>query len=739
MRPALFTTIAVTIITSLEGTVMLADESFSFDHDVMPILSRAGCNMGTCHGNLNGKGGLRLSLRGQDPSLDYLALTHELGGRRVNRNAPTQSLLLLKPVADVPHQGGQRFIRGSREYEIIRSWIANGTPPPSNTAPKVKHLEVSPTGLVVRSQNSPIQLTAIAHFSDGQQRDVTLQATYEVSNYVATIGDDGTTTSQSLGESTVSVRYLNTQGSVRIAFVPSLNSSVSHQRPSQNWIDAPITAKLTRLRVSAQPLATDAAFLRRTFLDTIGRLPTAIEARQFVTSEDPLKKSKLIDRLLADPGFADHWALKWSDLLRNEERVLDARGVQVFHRWIRDRFAAGMPLNEFVSQLVSASGSTYKNPPANFYRALRDPLSRGESSARLFLGVRLQCAKCHNHPFDHWTQDDYYSWASLFARVDYEVLKNERVDKFDKNEFNGEQIVLFKDEGEVTNPRSGAPAKPKYLSAFETPPITTDQRLDGLAAWLTDEQNLPFAQAQANRIWYHLMGRGLVDPVDDFRSTNPASHPELLNELAIDFVANGFDVQHSIRQIMHSAAYQSATLKDDVDELATHNYAGILPRRLAAEQLLDAQCQVLDTQPEFNGYQPGVRAGQLAGINRVHIRTKSPSEDERFLTLFGKPSRQMTCECERLDDTTLAQAFHLINGAGMQRRLETPNNRLSTWVCTLPTSEDIVKELFWTALSRPPNAMELDAGINHLETSSIDGLRDLTWAVLNAKEFLFRY
>jgi hypothetical protein len=717
----------------------------SFDHDVMPVLSRVGCNLGTCHGNLNGKGDLRLSLRGQDPWQDYLALTQELGARRLNRQEPASSLMLLKPTAAVPHQGGQRLVVGSHEYQILADWIRAGAPGPDPDAARVRQLLIEPSGLVVRRGDQAIPLTVVAVFDDGQQRDVTSLCSYEASNYVASVTPDGQIRRLKPGESSIAVRYLDQQRSIRVAFVPeTADRAAGDERAmpeaARHWIDQAIVAKQQALGLPRGEIASDAVFVRRAFLDTLGQLPTADESRAFGEDPDAEKRVKLIDQLLARPEFADHWAMKWSDLLRNEEKLLDATGVERFHDWIRDAIAQNIGIDRFVAELVTGKGSTYENPPANFYRALRDPLERGEAAARLFLGVRLQCAKCHNHPFDHWTQDDYYDWAAVFARIDYEIVENNRKDKFDQQEFVGEQRVVENAELHVTNPRTGQHASPRFLVAETRRLDPQRDRLQQLADWLTGPDNRAFAQAQANRIWYHLFGRGLVEPLDDFRVTNPASHPELLDRLAEELVASHFDLKHLVRQIMLSRTYQAAPLEDDQNLLAAENYGGIAPRRLTAEQLLDAQCQVLGVNAQFNGYQTGTHAVALAGVQRIRPREKSPSDDDRFLTLFGKPPRLMNCECERSDDTTLAQAFNLMNGPGLQQRLRTPENRLGQWLDRGLPGRQVVDELFWTALGRAPSAVELEAATEYLERSDDRraALEDLAWAILNAKEFLFR-
>ncbi|MCA9200558.1 MAG: DUF1553 domain-containing protein, partial [Planctomycetales bacterium] len=470
---------------------------------------------------------------------------------------------------------------------------------------------------------------------------------------------------------------------------------------------------------------------------------TVEEAKAFLEDPAEEKRSVLIDWLLQQDEFADHWALKWSDLLRNEEKLLDAKGVDLFYQWIRQSIQQGKPLNQFVQELVASRGSTYDSPAANYYRSLRDPLERGETTAQLFLGVRLQCAKCHNHPFDVWTQDDYYSWAALFARVDYEIVENNRKDKFDKHEFQGEQIVVIKDEGEVQNVRTGKNAPPRFLSQQATTDVSDQvDRLQQLADWLTSDNNLAFANVQVNRIWYQLMGQGLVDPVDDFRITNPASHPELLMELTDDFIRHRFDLRHLVRTILNSAAYQSAPFSFEPTELQTENYAGTVARRLTAEQLLDAQCDVLGADAKFAGFDANdvQRAIQLPGVNRVRLREAKQTSDDRFLRTFGKPERLIACECERSDETTLSQAFLLISGNGLQERLASATNRLHQWRKADQTDDQIIEQLYWTALQRSPSSAEF-VGCKELLAGSLrpdDAWQDIAWAVLNSKEFLFR-
>jgi hypothetical protein len=733
---SVFLSILLFTTTGLVGAAE-PEEPVVFRRDVMAVLSKAGCNMGACHGNQKGKGGFFLSLRGQDPTHDYYSLVADQQGRRINRNEPRQSLLLLKPTAQVPHQGGQRFKADSPEYRILVNWIRQAAGDQNPAAGQVERLEVAPPDSVLFDPQSELQLAVTAHFADGTRRDVTPWAVYEASNFNAHITADGRVTRQEFGETTVVARYLDQQVPARVAFMPAATDTPWSAPPPQNQIDRLILAKLRRLHINPSPLIDDGVFVRRAYLDLLGILPTADQARSFVDDPAPEKRRTLIDTLLARPEFAEVWALKWSDVLRNEEKVLDTRGVQVFYDWMRDAFAKGKPLSQFAADIVSATGSTYQNPPTNFYRALRDPTARSEAVARVFLGRRLQCARCHNHPYDVWTQDDYYDWATLFARVDYELKENTRRDDLDKNEFIGEQIVYLLDQGEVTNPRTGHDAQPRLLGA-DHPLAGGAPRLDEMAHWLTGPESL-FARAQVNRIWQHFMGRGLVDPVDDFRATNPPSHPELLDYLAQDFIDHGWDVRHTIRLITQSATYQLSSRPNLTNQEDDQNYSHVLPRRLTAEQLLDAQAQVLQVAFHFNGYQAGTRAGQLPGVQRVRPRDQPPSDSDRFLVLFGKPQRLLACQCERSDETTLGQALSLVAGSALNDALRQEDNRLGKWIAQGRSVRWIVRELYWEAVAREPSPLELAAAQELAESSSTrEALEDVAWALLNSKEFLFR-
>ena len=709
-----------------------------FDRDVMAVLSKSGCNLGACHGNANGKGGFKLSLRGEDPAWDHAALTRDAMQRRVNVFEPDASLILAKPIGKLAHEGGVRFKHGSLEYDILRDWIAAGAKGPDSSLPAVVGIEVVPREAIFVDPQHEVALRITANFADGSTRDVTPLAVYELTNAVAAVDAAGRVEREQFGQTTIIVRYLTAQTPVRLAFLPARPDFVWKNPQPANYIDEHIFARLKQLQMNPADVADDATFVRRAFLDALGILPTAEEAQLFVADTSPGKRARLIDDLLARGEFAEHWALKWSDVLRNEEKVLDATGVDKFHAWIKEWISDGRPLDHFARALVVGEGSTYDNPAANFYRANRDPLTRGETAARLFLGYRLQCARCHNHPYDRWTQDDYYSWAAVFGRIDYNILENKRSDDLDKNEFTGEQIVVSLNEGEVTNARTGLDAPPRFLGGGALD--SKDNRLAPLAEWLVSPDNRQFARAQANFIFYHVIGRGLVEPIDDFRLTNPPSHPELLEALADDLIRRRYDLKHLVRTIMNSRAYQLAAIPSGDGEQDDAAFARTLVRRLPAETLLDAQCQVLGVWPKFSGYPDGTRAGQLRGVQRRERRSAG-SDGDRFLMTFGKPMRLLACECERSNETTLKQAFVLIGDEGLNELLTSSEGRLAKLAAAEMSDRERISELYWAALSRAPTDAELTAAQELLSSTAdkVATLQDLAWALLNAKEFLFRH
>lgn len=731
----------VVAVFFVADTFSLPAADISFSRDVMAVLSKAGCNMGTCHGNQSGKGGFKLSLRGENPAADFVTLTHEQVGRRVNPLDAAGSLLLLKPTMSVPHEGGKRFDDESPEYDLLRRWIAAGMPAASRDEPALQSLEVTPLEPFVVEPTDSVQLHALAKFADGSTRDVIRLACFEPSQPTVNISVSGLVRRERFGEVTVTVRYLEQQVPVRLAFLPARPGFVAKAPPAANFIDEAVFTKLGQLRMNPSDVCDDATFVRRAFLDLLGVVPSATEARDFARDQRLGKRQRLIDELLTRPEFADFWTLKWADLLRVEEKTLDRKGVATFHAWIRESIATNKPLDVFVRELIVARGSTYEHPPSNFYRAMRDPITRAETVAQVFLGTRLQCAKCHNHPFDRWTQTDYYGWANQFARVKYEVLENNRRDRNDSHEFDGEQLVLIGDGKEVEHPGTGKPIPPRFLGTGNSELGTSSDRLLNVADWLTSPHNRRFAEAQVNRIWFHLFGRGIVDPIDDFRATNPPSNPALLAALTDDFVAHHFDVQHLIRTIMVSRTYQLSSEPNETNRDDESNFSHALIRRLSAEQLADSFRQVLGANLEFNGYPANTRAAQLAGVRAFRRRESGPSSGDALLTMFGKPPRLQACECERADDPTLSQTFQMVSGPILNDLLARSDNRLRDWLESKAEADTLIDDALWTVLNRAPLPTELAAIKKHLASSDNRraNLEDVVWSLLSSPEFVLRH
>ncbi|MEW6159147.1 MAG: DUF1549 and DUF1553 domain-containing protein [Verrucomicrobiota bacterium] len=773
-RAAAFFALPLALIIALPTSV--AGENISFRNDIMALLSKAGCSAGTCHGNKNGKGGFKLSLRGEDPDFDHLSLTRDQLGRRLNSFQPEQSLILLKPTTALSHEGGLRFEKGSRAYEMLLRWIAAGAPNDLNTAPRLVRLQVQPKAKVLMEPEAEVTLRVTAFYSDGTSRDVTELTVFELSNQVATATPGGIVRRVSFGETTVLARYLHCQEAVRLTFVENRPDFHWANVRASNFIDEHIFAKLRTLRMNPSELCSDAEFIRRVYLDLLGILPTAEEARQFVedfesASERPggngsasrkrsrserdifQRRARLVESLFDRPEFADFWALKWADLLRVEGHSLDQKGVQSFHHWIRQSVAENKPWDLFVQELVTARGSTYRNPAANYYRPHRDPARRAKAAAQIFLGTRLQCAECHNHPSDRWTQDDYYDWASLFAPVNYKVLENHREIATDEHEWKGEQIVFLQSKASLKNPRTGRDAQPRFLAPQRenasgrgldhdraAQSIDSSDSFEALARWLTSPDNPWFARVQVNRIWFHLLGRGLVDPPDDFRATNPASHPELLEALARDFVQHRFDTRHVIRTIVHSRTYQLSSKPNSTNGADDRNFSHALVRRLGAEQLLDCQSQVTGVPLRFAAYPAGMRAAQLPGVRPESKGKRRANALDLFLETFGKPPRLLTTDTERSCECNLGQAFQMISGPALNEWFEAKENRLTRLIAAGKTNQEILDEMFWTALTRPPSPSELAELLPDLEkaTDRRARLEDVLWALLNSKDFLFR-
>ena len=713
----------------------------SFEREVLPVLTRSGCNLGACHGNLNGKGGLKLSLKGEDVPADHAALTRDMLARRTDPLRPGESLILQKATGGIPHEGGTRFSKSSDEYAVLQKWIAGGCAKDAPDGPTVTKLELNAANKILVDPADRFRVSATARFSDGTTRDVTKLAAFEFTAVgVAKITPDGEVVRESPGETVLLVRYIGHVQPLRIVFLPNRPIPDMTGAVVNNEIDRLVLNQLRELRLKPADAAPDHVFLRRAFLDALGILPTVGETRAFLDSKQADKRERLIDGLLERPEFAEYWGQKWADLLRNEEKALDKKGVGVFYRWIVAQLAADRPLTEFARDILAGTGSTYANPPANFWRAVRDPLVRAESVAQVFLGVRVGCARCHNHPFDRWTIDEYYGFAAFFTRIDYRVPDNKRKDDLDKHEFVGEQWVVQKRDGEMQNPRTKLPAKPKFLGSATPPFESESDRLAALADWVASPSNPFFARAQVNRVWLHLMGRGLVDPNDDFRATNPPSNPELLDYLAKDFAAGGFRLKRVVKAVMTSRTYQFAAISRDkatMGDDSHHAHAVVTP--LEAEQLLDAMSKVIGVPVRFAGYPTGMRANQVPAAPQTGRRAQTDMGD-RFLKVFGKPERLLTCECERSDDPGLLQAFQLITGDLLNGMIRDPNNRIGELLAAKKTDAEVLDEFYLAALCRRPTPAEVQKLLAYVGGANDRraAWEDVLWGVVNSKEFLLR-
>ncbi len=708
----------------------------SFRHEVMPLFSKMGCNAGACHGSANGKGNLKLSLRGENPAADFAELTRNKKSKRLNVGDPQASFLLRKPAELVEHEGGQRFAPDSEEYRLLEAWIAAGATDDPET-PALSTLTVTPAESVQESLN--VTLRAAATFSDGTSRDVTRWAVMEPSNLLVEVSRDGQVTAQRSGETTVVVRFEHLQVPVPLAFLPSRQDFTWTAPEPANFIDELVWAKLQKVRVAPSAVCDDVTFLRRAYFDLAGRLPSRAEAESFTGDPAPDKRSRLVDALLASPDFAEWWAVKWADLLRMEERVLDETGTQEMHRWIRDSLAQDKPMDEFCREILTALGSTYENPPANYYRALREATLRAENTAQIFLGTRLACAKCHNHPFERWTQDDYYRFSAIFDGMDYTVLQNRRRDENDKLEFVGEQVVHLDGKRVLKDPRTKQEPAPGLIGDGVPALDPGPERLTQMAAWMTSAQHPLFAKVQVNRVWAHLMGRGLVDPVDDFRLTNPASNPPLLDALAAQFVKEGMRLKPLIRLICSSRTWQLSSEPNATNADDEINFARAYVRRLPAEPLLDALHAALDVPVELKSYPGAVRSVAIPGA-RFITKSRRPSDAELFLKEFGKPPRATACECERSSASSLSQVFTLTSGPGLDRLLRKKENRLGELAHSGKSAAEILTDLFWHTLSRPPSEAEQARLVPELETAADARgfLEDVAWSLVNSKEFLLR-
>ncbi len=699
---------------------------WSFRHHVLPVLSKADCNSGACHGAAAGQKGFKLSLRGHFPAGDFDQITRQAQGRRIEPSDPGRSLLLLKPTTALPHKGGQKIEEGSKEYRVLSGWIAAGTPGPAANDPSIVRIEVLPRGVTLQP-GAEQPLVVLAHYSTGRVEDVTRWAKYTAtSTAVAEADEHGHVVVRGHGECAITVWYSSriAIATVTVPYEHDVSSEEITASPQRNLIDALVLEKLSSLRVPPSARSSDEEFLRRAFVDTIGVLPTADEARRFLTSEiaSQEKRDALIDELLARPEFIDYWTYKWSDLLLVTSRKLRTEGMWSFYKWIRNHVEANTPWDEMVHSLLVSSGSTLENGGANFYVLHQDPRDMAETSSQAFMGLSIGCAKCHNHPLEKWTNDQYYGMANLFARV--------RTKSGTKN---GERIVFSSTEGELIQPLTGRAQPPRPLDGIPVSfKATADRRLT-LADWMVDASNPYFSRAVTNRVWANFMGVGIVEAVDDLRVTNPPSNPRLLDELAGYLVEQDFDLKALMRLILQSNTYQRssrATARNSDDE---RFYSRYYPRRLRAEVLLDAFSQVTGVPTPFAGYASGWRAMQLPDSNVASY----------FLQSFGRPAREQTCECERTAEPSVSQVLHITNGSTLNDKLGATENYLSKVLESGVSDKEIVEDAFLRTLSRFPRAAEAEGllkvlgGVSPGERRAT--LEDIYWSLVSTKEFLFNH
>jgi hypothetical protein len=699
-----------------------ADVPVSFAREVVPVLTRSGCNAGACHGAAHGRGGFRLSLFGFDPGFDQREIVQSAEGRRVVPSDPERSILLLKPTLQMEHAGGERFGVKSREYALLRGWLEDGAPEPDAKEPAVTALSIWPAKRVMVPGERQ-QLIARATWADGRMTDVTDFAQFDgLNDSVASVTRGGLVTAKGRGETHVMVRFMG-QATVAEVTLPYAPPSAGSELAGGNFIDAKLAAKWQGIGLAPSPICSDAEFFRRLHLDAIGTLPAVADVRAFLADADPDKRAKAVDRVLDRPEFVDFWALKWGDLLRINRDLLQDKGMWSFHNWVRASLRDDKPVDVMVRELITAEGSTATEGAANYFVVSNGSADWAETTAQLFLGVRMQCAKCHHHPFEKWSQDDYAGMAAFFVRLGTKSSQEFGI-------FGQERVIFLRPGGEQNHPRTGRVVPPHPLDG-PTMDDPTDRRRR-LADWLTAPDNPFFARNFANRLWAYTMGRGLVEPVDDMRATNPPSNPELLDALAADFAAHKFDLKHFLRTVFTSRAYQrsAAVSPGNAADAANVYHTRYTRKRLTAEQLADALDFATGTREKYQGLPPGTRAIQLPD-------TKVRSF---LMDVFGRPARQVTCECERTAQPNIAQALHLLNSDFLNRKIDEPKGRVAALLKDKTPADALVEELYLATVSRPPRPEEITRARQWMAKSSPkEGAADLLWVLLNSREFLFNH
>jgi hypothetical protein len=693
--------------------------TMGFVRDIAPIIAKVGCNAGTCHGAAKGKEGFKLSLRGYDTEFDYQALINDLGGRRFNRVMPEESLMMLKPAGMVPHEGGKVLTPGSRHYEMMRKWIAEGTKRESHAA-RANSIEVIPDNVYLDLPGMSQQMLVIAHYRDGSTRDVTREAIFSSSNIEVLAIKDNSAVSLRRGEGAVLVRYEGNYATAPMICMGDRSGYAWTEQPQFNYIDRHVDAKLQAMKILPSGLCTDAEFARRVYLDLTGQPTTPERVKAFLAdpSESLVKRAKLVDELLASDDYVQFWSNKWADLLQANSTSLGQKGLWTFRGWLRSAIARNEPYDQLVRELLLARGSSYTNPEVSYYRALKDTGKITEDVSQTFLGVRFNCNKCHDHPFEKWTQNQYYEFGAYFSRI-----------AFKNGQMPGEQIIYDNfDGGETHHPKTDMVVPPKVPYGHVSESLEKTDRRRAFVDWLTSAENPYFAKSMSNRVWSYFFGRGIIDPVDDIRGSNPPSNSALLDALTDDFVSSKFNVRHLMRTICLSRTYQQsiATNKWNADDKI--NYSHALPRRMTAEQLVDAVALATGYRAPYSGMPTGTRAVMLPD---------GTGEALDVLGLFGKPKRQSACECERTSNFALAHAINLVNGSTIGDAVVAPNGRIARIVATQSDDRKVVEELYFAIMNRPPADKELE-GINLGQgPKRLEMAQDIAWALLNSPAFLY--
>ncbi len=691
-----------------------------FVRDVEPIFASVGCNAGTCHGAATGREGFKLSLRGYDPDFDYQALVDDLGGRRFDRVRPENSLMLLKPVGAVPHEGGQVFKATSEQYVVIRQWIEEGTQPEGLSA-RAQGVEVLPAEIYLDLPGRSQQVVVRAHYGDGSVRDVTRDAVITSNNTETASVSGNTVTAIRRGEGALLIRYEGNYAARQFVVMGDRSGYQWVNQPEDHYIDKLVDQKLKTMKILPSDLCTDADFIRRATLDLTGQPPEGARVRAFLsdTTDSVSKRAKLVDDLLNSEAFIENWSNKWADLLQCNSKVLGEKAMLTFRGWIRDQLAKNLPYDQFVRELLLAKGSSFSSPQVNYIRAtLGEPGKTQEDVTQTFLGVRFNCNKCHDHPFERWTQNQYYQFGAYFARV---ATKKGRLP---------EETIVYQnyEGGEVKHPKTDMAVPPKVPFGDAGDSEKSSDRRESLVSWLTSAENPLFAKSMSNRVWSYFFGIGIIDPVDDIRASNPASNPELLDALTKDFVEHKFDVRYLMRTICLSRAYQRSVASTRWNEDDKINFSHARPRRLSAEQLMDAVALATGFRSEFKGLPQGTRAAEVPD---------GEGETADTLGLFGKPKRQSACECERSFNFTLSHAVNLVNGDTIGNAVAAPNNKIAQIVAREKDNKKVIEDLYLEILNRLPSEAEVSSFELGEGAGRLAAAQDLAWALLNSPAFLY--